>query len=89
MKWYKPDFYRDYLAKIGSRNPRINWELVRQIGACQAWIVRDTANNRVCLQSYSTIVSYVTDTGTPVRLGKWTTTTSKHQTLFDRIFSTK
>ena len=57
---------------------------VSQIGSCQAWILRDKFGNKY-LQSYSTIVSiYFADTQKVERLGRWSVTTSKHQTLFER-----
>lgn len=84
MKWHTPSAYREYMNSM--REPKQpQWQLVDQIGYCQAWIVRDTANNRLCLQSYSTIVSYVEpSTKKVVHLGKWSVTTSHHQTRFVR-----
>lgn len=62
-----------------------NWELVQQIKSCQAWIIKDCFGNKY-LQSYNTIVSvYFADTSEVLRLGKWSTTTSKHQTFFERL----
>lgn len=59
------------------------WEEVCQIDSCQAWVVRDTANGLVCLQSYSTIVSFKVG-GETVHLGRWSNTTSRHQAKFAR-----
>lgn len=88
MKWESPTRYSDYLQSIPSAG-RIHpqWRLIKQLGHCQAWVVMDTANYRICLQSYSTIVSYKDRVTTKiVRLGKWTRTTSCHQTRFEHEY---
>lgn len=57
---------------------------VRQLGAMQAWIIEDRFCNR-WLQSYNTIVSVCwCDTHRFERLGKWSVSTSKQQTRFER-----
>lgn len=88
MKWESPTRYSDYLQSIPSAG-RVHpqWKLIKQLDNCQAWVVMDTANDRTCLQSYSTIVSYI-DRATKkiVRLGKWTRTTSCQQTRFEREY---
>lgn len=56
---------------------------VRQLRSAQAWIITDSHGNK-WLQSYSTLVSvFWADTQKIERLGKWSTTTSKHQTWFE------
>lgn len=60
------------------------WEVVQQLGSKQAWVVKDVANGYTTLQSYNTIVS-VKINNEVVDLGKWSRTTSKHQTLFRRL----
>lgn len=60
------------------------WEVVQQLGSKQAWIVKDVANGFVALQSYNTIVS-VKINNEVVDLGKWSPTTSRHQSLFRRL----
>ena len=58
---------------------------VQQINSCQAWILKDKFGNKY-LQSYNTIVSVkFADETNVLRLGKWSVTTSKQQTLFERI----
>lgn len=58
---------------------------VLQINSCQAWILKDKFGNKY-LQSYNTIVSVkFADETNVLRLGKWSVTTSKQQTLFERI----
>lgn len=58
---------------------------VQQLNSCQAWILKDKFGNKY-LQSYNTIVSVKFANETKVlRLGKWSVTTSKHQSLFERI----
>ena len=56
-----------------------------QIGSKQAWILTDEAGNK-WLQSYHTIVSVKwADTGAVEHFGKWSMTTSHHQSRFARI----
>lgn len=88
MKWYEPTQYSDYLQSIPiAGRVRPQWQLIQQLDSCQAWVVMDTANRRICLQSYSTIVSYKDRVSTKiVRLGKWSRTTSCHQTRFEREY---
>ena len=67
----------------------MNWEddrfEVAQIDSKQAWVITDTRTGNKYLQSYNTIVSiYFADTKEVLRLGKWSRTTSKHQTFFER-----
>ena len=58
---------------------------VSQINSCQAWILKDKFGNKY-LQSYNTIASVkFADETNVLRLGKWSVTTSKQQTLFERI----
>ena len=58
---------------------------VQQINSCQAWILKDKFGNKY-LQSYNTIVSVkFADETNVLRLGKWSVTTSRQQTLFERI----
>ena len=63
--WSRPTEYSDYLRML--EQPRLpNFVLVGElevgrgsfVGAGNAWIVRDTENGIICLQSYSTIVSF-------------------------------
>lgn len=57
-----------------------------QIGSKQAWVIRDY-NCNLYLQSYGTIVSIKwADTHEFERLGKWSVTTSRHQSEFERRF---
>ena len=88
-KWSKPYHYSEYLSELD--NPEIpEWEPVEELnvgkgsfsGAGQAWVVRDTANGMLCLQSYATIVSMYVGGGEVRELGKWTRTTSRHQAAF-------
>lgn len=56
-----------------------------QMGSKQAWILTDEAGNK-WLQSYHTIVSVKwADTGAVEHFGKWSVTTSHHQTYFGRV----
>ena len=58
----------------------------KQMGSMQAWVLTDEAGNK-WLQSYYTIVSVKwANTGTFERFGKWSVTTSKQQTYFERNF---
>lgn len=58
-----------------------NWESIA-IGSKQAWVITDKFGNKF-LQSYNTIVSiYFADTREILDLGKWSVTTSRHQSAF-------
>lgn len=58
---------------------------VRQIGSKQAWIIEDADGNK-WLQSYYTVVSVKwADTKEVEHFGKWSVTTSRHQTAFLRM----
>lgn len=88
-KWTAPYHYDLYLAALEDPQPP-HWEVLEELnvgrgsfnGAGNAWIVRDTANGVICLQSYATIVSIYLGGGQVQNLGKWTPTTSRHQTWF-------
>lgn len=57
-----------------------------QIGSKQAWVLRDR-NGNLYLQSYGTLVSIKwADNHEFTRLGKWSVTTSRHQSEFERRF---
>lgn len=57
---------------------------VNQIKSCQAWILKDKFGNKY-LQSYNTIVSVkFSDETNVLSLGKWSVTTSRHQSFFKR-----
>ena len=86
--WGHPYEWQTYLNSLES--PKYpEFELVEELGvgsgsfngSGHAWVVKDTANNVVCLQSYATIVS-VQAGAESVDLGKWSRTTSHHQSLF-------
>ena len=58
---------------------------IEQIGSCQAWIITDNRGDK-WLQSYHTIVSVKwRNSGDVEHLGKWSMTTSHHQTRFTRM----
>lgn len=86
--WHRPYEWQAYLNSLESpEHPEI--ELVEELdvgsgsyrGAGHAWVVKDTANNVVCLQSYATIVS-VQAGAESVDLGNWSRTTAHHQRRF-------
>ena len=88
-KWTAPYHYDIYLSKLENpESPR--WEPIMELnvgrgsfaGAGQAWVVRDTANGIVCLQSYATIVSIYLGNGRTLDLDRWSRTTSRHQSAF-------
>ena len=65
--------------------PKNRFKVV-QIDSKQAWVITDTWTGNKYLQSYNTIVSvYFADTKEVLRLGKWSVTTSKHQSFFERM----
>lgn len=80
------ELYRDWLSEnLGTDVAEPKFDHAEPIGSCQAWIVRDVANNVIALQSYNTIVSVCRGNGRkPVRLRRYSVTTSKHQCYFDR-----
>ena len=55
------------------------------LASMQAWAIHDSMGN-IWLQSYNTIVSVKWSNGDFDRFGKWSVTTSKHQTYFERCF---
>jgi hypothetical protein len=63
----------------------LNVDHVEQIRSCQAWIIYDKLGNK-WLQSYNTIVSVkFAGFDNVVRLGRWSVTTSRHQSYFERV----
>lgn len=87
--WTEPYHYDIYLSSLEDpQSPR--WEVLEELnvgrgsfsGAGHAWIVRDTVNGVICLQSYATIVSIYLGGGEVRSLGKWSPTTSRHQSAF-------
>jgi len=82
MKRYEILHTEEYLEALESPKRPV-WEEICQIDSCQAWVVKDTANDVVCLQSYYTIVSI--KMGNEIHhLGRWSSTTSHHQSKFRR-----
>lgn len=78
---------------IGERTPgsvlqRLKFlaqKTVTAIGSKQAWIIEDYNGNK-WLQSYNTIVSVKwADTNEIEHFGKWSVTTSRHQSTFARM----
>ena len=82
MAWTRPSDIEKYLEVL--ENPaRPEWEKVEALNTNgTAWVVRDTANGVLALQSYSTVVSVYMG-GEVKRLGRWSVTTSKHQGQFE------
>ena len=87
-QWTNPCEWQTYLNSLENpKNPK--FELIGELdvgkgsfsGSGNAWVVRDTENGVVCLQSYATIVSVQTGSES-VDLGKWSRTTSLHQRRF-------
>jgi hypothetical protein len=69
----------------GEKYPFMSSCEVQQIESKQAWIIRDKFGNKY-LQSYNTIVSiYFADTREVLHLGKWSVTTSRHQSEFQKL----
>lgn len=87
--WEYPIYCENYMSALEGANPP-HWEVLEELplrgsftGAGHAWIVKDTANGVVALQSYRTIVSIYAGGGKVMHLGKWTPTTSRQQSRFD------
>lgn len=72
----------EYMQALNNPKPPV-FETVERISNCQAWVVRDTANNMICLQSYYTIVSIKVGNGSK-DLANYSSTTSRHQCYFRR-----
>lgn len=72
----------EYKHALNDPKPPV-FETVERINNCQAWVVRDIANNMICLQSYYTIVSIKVGNCSK-DLGKYSSTTSRHQYEFRR-----
>lgn len=87
-KWEYPYHYAEYFKSLENPN-HPKFELVEELevghtgfdGSGHAWVVRDTENDVICLQSYLTIVS-VKAGDDSVDLGKWSRTTTRHQFRF-------
>ena len=88
-KWTEPYHYDIYLSNLENpQSPR--WEVLEELemggsgfsGSGHAWIVKDTVNGMICLQSYATIVSIYVGNGQTQDLGKWSPTTSRQQNRF-------
>ena len=75
----------------------VDYDASEQLRSCQAWMIpftmvcdydRDEVWEGYLLQSYNTIVSFVAESSNgeilTVRLGKWSPTTSRQQTWFER-----
>lgn len=89
IEWTYPSETQEYKATLADNAESPHFVLLESLdvgrgsfrGAGHAWIVKDIANGIVCLQSYATIVSVAC--GPTVRhLGKWSRTTSGHQSRF-------
>lgn len=96
MKQYYINHHLDARVAFEKKFPNIDdpnefYDLIRQptivtpLKSMQAWAVRDEMGN-IWLQSYNTIVSVKWNDGTFERFGKWSVTTSKHQSYFERNF---
>lgn len=82
MAWNEPCDTRIYRNNLEDGAEFPAFELVEKLNTNDtAFVVRDTANGIYCLQSYSTIVSMAVG-GQDIRLGHWSRTTAKHQSMF-------
>lgn len=76
--------YNNLFYNMRWNEPKNRFEVV-QIDSKQAWVITDTWTGNKYLQSYNTIVSiYFKDTDEIITLGKWSRTTTRHQTCFYR-----
>lgn len=69
--------YSLYLSNLQDPKTPV-FEVVERIANKNAWVVRDTANGNICLQSYRTIVSMKVGDST-VDFGIFSNTTTRHQ----------
>ena len=93
---YTEAIYR-WLAENDFTLVVVDYDASVQLRSCQAWMIpftmvydndRDDVWQGYLLQSYNTIVSFVAESSDgeilTVRLGKWSPTTSRQQTWFER-----
>lgn len=76
----EPNDLSDYLKSLQEPKKPV-FEEVERIRNTRSWVVRDTANKMICLQSYFTIVS-VKVGATSKDLANFSSTTSKQQCYF-------
>lgn len=76
----EPNDLSDYLKSL-QEPKRPYFEEIERIRNTRSWVVRDTANHMICLQSYFTIVS-VKVGATSKDLANYSSTTSKQQCYF-------
>lgn len=76
----EPNDLSDYLKSLQDPKKPV-FEEVERIRNTRSWVVRDTANKMICLQSYYTIVS-VKVGATSKDLANFSATTSKQQWWF-------
>lgn len=82
---YDTEAFEAFKKHYGDKYPFMSFCEVQQIGCKQAWIILDKFGNKY-LQSYNTIVSiYFSDAREVLHLGKWSVTTSRHQSIFSRL----
>ena len=80
ISWEEPTDIRVYREKLeNSMYPQ--WEKVKRFNRMNAWVVRDTVNGNICLQSYRTIVAMKVG-GEALSFGRWSVSTSRHQRDF-------
>lgn len=73
-------------VKAGYTNP--NFYMLKQMDKKQAWVLWDSKNKVYALKSYDTIVSVYDPNknggcDNAIRLGRWSSTTSRHQGIFE------
>ena len=76
----EPNDLSDYLKSLQDPKTPV-FEEVERIRTTRAWVVRDTANHMICLQSYYTIVSVKVGDGSK-DLANFSSTTSRQQCYF-------
>lgn len=76
----EPNDLSDYLKSV--REPKTPvFEEIERIRNTRSWVVRDTANKMICLQSYFTIVSVKVGASSK-DLANFSATTSRQQCYF-------
>lgn len=70
-----------YEERLEAGHQAPKFEMIERFGSKNAWVVKDTANNIVCLQSYNTIVSMQAGSSS-IDFYDYSSSTSRHQSLF-------
>lgn len=82
LSWSEPTGLSEYREFVeGYKTPV--FVKVKRLGSGNCWVLRDTANGTIVLQSYRTVVGMkVGATSDTIEFAKYSNTTNKHQSKF-------